>query len=87
MAQESIVRAAAAGERADVLRTSVVPPAEHAWEVARIAYAADRGEFMPLVDAQRVLLDARLDIRRSLGDRDRALAELRVLTGEFDASR
>jgi cobalt-zinc-cadmium efflux system outer membrane protein len=84
MAQEAIVRAASAAERAEVLRTTVVPPTEHAWEVARIAYVADRGEFMPLVDAQRVLLDARLEIRRALGDRDRALAELRVLTGEYD---
>jgi outer membrane protein TolC len=41
---------------------------------------------MPVIDAQRVLLDARLEIRRALGDRDRALADLAVLLGEYDGS-
>jgi cobalt-zinc-cadmium efflux system outer membrane protein len=86
-AQESIVRAQSAAERASVLQSTVVPPAEHVLEVARVAYLADRGEFMPVVDAQRVLLAARLEIRRALADRDRALADLAILLGEFDAGQ
>jgi cobalt-zinc-cadmium efflux system outer membrane protein len=86
MAQDATIRAEAAAERASVIATSIVPPAEHALEVARVAYLADRGEFMPVIDAQRVLLDARLEIRRALGDRDRALADLAVLLGEYDGS-
>jgi hypothetical protein len=42
---------------------------------------------MPVVDAQRVLLAARLEIRRALADRDRALADLAILLGEFDAGQ
>ena len=85
MAQELIVKADAAAERASVLLSTIVPPTEHALDVARVAYLADRAEFMSVIDAQRVLLDARLEIRRALADRDRALAELAVLLGEFDA--
>jgi outer membrane protein TolC len=84
MAQESIVKADSATERAAVLQSTILPPAEHVLEVARVAYIADRAEFMPVIDAQRVLLNARLEIRRALADRDRALAELAVLLGEFD---
>lgn len=85
MAQEAIVKAESATERAAVLQTTVLPPAEHVLEVARVSYLADRAEFMPVIDAQRVLLDARLEVRRALADRDRALAELAVLLGDFDA--
>lgn len=84
MAQESIVKADSATERAAVLQSTILPPAGHVLEVARVAYLADRAEFMPVIDAQRVLLNARLEIRRALADRDRALADLAVLLGEFD---
>jgi cobalt-zinc-cadmium efflux system outer membrane protein len=83
-AQESIVRATAASERVAVVQDAVVPRVQHALEVAEIAYQADRGEFMPLVDAQRVLIDARIEIIRAQGDRDRALAELQALLGDLD---
>jgi cobalt-zinc-cadmium efflux system outer membrane protein len=87
MAQEAIVRAAAAVERARVIETTVLPRATYALEVARIAYETTRGELMPVIDAQRVLVEARLEIRRAMGDRDRALAELRALSGGFDDTR
>lgn len=87
MAQDGIVRADAAQQRARVLEHTVLPRAEHALEIARIGYQADRGELMPMIDAQRTLVDTRLRIRRALGDRDRALADLRALTGEFDPSQ
>ncbi len=84
MAQELIVRADAAQQRARVLEDTVLPRTGHALEIARIAYQADRGELMPMIDAQRMLVETRLRIRRALADRDRALAELRALTGELD---
>lgn len=85
MAQEAIVRADAAQDRARVLETTVLPRAQHALEIARIGYQADRGELMPMIDAQRTLVDTRLRIRRAIADRDRAIAELRALLGEFEA--
>jgi outer membrane protein TolC len=84
MAQESIVRADAAQQRAHVLEDTVLPRIAHALEIARIAYQADRGELMPMIDAQRMLVETRLRVRRALADRDRALAELRALLGEYD---
>ncbi len=86
MAQEAIVRAGAAQQRADVLEQTVMPRALHALDVARIAYQADRGELMPMIDAQRTVVESRLRARRAVGDRDLALVELRVLTGELGST-
>jgi outer membrane protein TolC len=85
MAQDVLVRARAAAQRARIVTDVIVPRAQYALEVAAIAYEATRGELMPVVDARRTLVEVRLDIHRALGDRDRALAELRALLGDFDA--
>lgn len=87
MAQDAIVRADGAQQRARVLEQTVLPRAGHALEVARVGYQADRGELMPMIDAQRTVVESRLRVRRALGERDRALAELRALTGELEPSR
>lgn len=84
MTQDTLVRADAAQQRARVLEATVLPRVRHALETARVAYQADRGALMAMVDAQRTLVETGLRIRRALGDRDRALAELRAITGEFD---
>ena len=83
MAQELIVKADGASERAAQLTSSVLPQVEHALEVGLIAYQADRGEFMPLVEAQRTVVDARREVLNARADRDRALGGLRALLGEL----
>ena len=81
MVQEAWVKAAAAGERAALVRTSVIPPLEHGLEIARIAYQSDRGTFLDLLDTQRMLLDARLDLSRAIARREAALAQLELAVG------
>ena len=78
---ETYVRAVAAGQRASLLQTTVVPQSEQTLEVSRVAYQTDRVDFLALVDNQRALLDARLNYFRALSDRELALADLSRVVG------
>jgi len=73
---EAYVRVQAAGQRAALLRTTILPQSEQTLEVSRVAYQADRLDFLALIDSQRTLLDARLSYFRALSDRELALADL-----------
>jgi outer membrane protein TolC len=80
--QNAYVRAIKAQERAELLRTSVLPQSEQTLEVSRVAYQADRVDFLALIDNQRMLLEARLGYFRALSDREQALADLERATGQ-----
>ncbi|MEK6710392.1 MAG: D-glycero-beta-D-manno-heptose-7-phosphate kinase, partial [Nitrospinota bacterium] len=45
-------------QRAELLNTTALPPAEHEFGLARVNYAAQRGGFSELIDSQRMLLSA-----------------------------
>jgi outer membrane protein, heavy metal efflux system len=78
---EAFVRAVAAGQRASLLRTTVVPQSENTLEVSRVGYQTDRVDFLSVVDNQRALLDAQLNYFRALSDRELALADLSRAVG------
>jgi len=78
---EAYVRAIAAGQRASLLRTTVVPQSAQTLEISRIGYQSDRVDFLSLVDNQRTLLDAQLNYFRALSDRELALADLSRAVG------
>ena len=78
---DAYIRAVAAGQRASLLETTVVPQSEHTLEVARVGYQTDRVDFLSLVDNQRALLDAQLNYFRALSDRELALADLSRAVG------
>ena len=78
---ESYVRAQAAQERAVLLRTSIVPQSDQTLAVSRVAYQADRGDFLTLIDNQRVLLDAQLGYYRALSDLEQARADIERAVG------
>lgn len=86
MAREAWVRADAAAARIRLLATSVLPQSTHTLDVARAAYQNDQADFLDVLDAQRVLLDARLEYWRAIADRDRAFAELERAT-DLDLDR
>ena len=73
---DAYVRVMAAGQRASLLRTTVIPQSEQTLEVSRVAYQTNRVDFLALIDNQRVLLDAELNYFRALSDRELALADL-----------
>ena len=79
---EALVHVEAARERVQLLESSVIPHIEHSFEVARIAYASDRGEFADLLDTQRVLLSTRMDVVSARADLARAVADLELALGD-----
>jgi outer membrane protein TolC len=79
--QEAYVRVGAAGQRAALLRTSIVPQSEQTLEVSLVAYQTDRVDFLALIDNQRVLLDAQLSYYQALSDLEQALADLERAVG------
>jgi outer membrane protein, heavy metal efflux system len=76
MVQEASIRVEAAAQRAALLRTSLMPQSSQALEVSRLGYQADRGEFLDIIDNQRMLAAARLGYYRALADLERARADL-----------
>jgi outer membrane protein TolC len=83
--QEALVRLAAARDRAQLLQTSVLPQIQQSLDVARVAYQADRGGLLDLVDTHRALLAGRIDYVRARSDAQRAAADLERAVGSEPA--
>jgi outer membrane protein TolC len=78
---DAYVRTMAAGRRALLLRSTIVPQSVQTLEVSRVAYQTDRADLPALIDNQRTLLDAQLSYYRALGDRELAFADLERAVG------
>ena len=65
----------------DLYRDSLLPRAEQTLEVTRQAFAAGKGSFLDLIDAQRLRLEFQLGYERALADRARHRAEIDRLMG------
>ena len=78
---ESYVRVEAAAERATLLRTSIVPQSDQTLAVSRVAYQTDQGDFLMLIDNQRILLDVQVEYYRALSDLEQARADLERTVG------
>lgn len=85
MAGEGRVRALAARERADLVDASLLPQATHALELARAEYQTDQTSFLDLVEAERLVLDLRLDAIVARADLARALIDIETATGGLPA--
>jgi outer membrane protein TolC len=70
-----------ASERAALLRTSLVPQSTQALDVARVGYQSDRGDFLDIIDNQRMLAEARLAYYAALADLEAARADLERAVG------
>jgi cobalt-zinc-cadmium efflux system outer membrane protein len=79
--QAAYVRVNAAEQRAVLLKTTILPQSQQTLEVSRVAYQADRVDFLALLDNERTLLNAQLDYYRALSDFDQALADLERAIG------
>lgn len=78
---EAYVRVKAAEQRAALAATSVIPQARQTLEASRVAYQADRLDFLALLDNQRTLLDSQLSYYRALSDLAQARADLERAVG------
>jgi outer membrane protein, heavy metal efflux system len=79
--REAAVRLDAARERVRLLETTVLPHIAQAVDVATAAYQSNRGEYIDLLDSQRLLLTTRMDVIAARADVQRATAELESAIG------
>lgn len=66
--QDAILRLESGAERAALYREVIVPQAEESLASAEAAYTTGRQGFLDLLDAERVLFEARLTYRRLVAD-------------------
>ena len=81
--REAIVHLDAARDRARIIESTVTPQVEHAFDVARVAYASGHGPFADLLDTERVLLSTRMDLIAARADVERASADLATAVGDI----
>ncbi|MBI2805523.1 MAG: TolC family protein [Planctomycetes bacterium] len=72
----------AAKKRADLYRTSVLPKATNYYELSVKGFKGGVGEYLGVLQAQRSMVEARLEYIRALGDAWRAASEIAGLTLE-----
>ncbi len=71
-----------AQSRSALYRDSLLPKAEQALNVTQRAFAADRSDFLAVIDAQRTLLEFQLAYERAQTDQALHWAEIEKLIGE-----
>ena len=79
--QRAYVRVVTAGQRAALLRTTILPQSAQTLDASRAAYETDRVDFLAMLDNQRVFVEARLDYEEALSDLEQARADLERAVG------
>jgi cobalt-zinc-cadmium efflux system outer membrane protein len=67
---------ASARERAAVYRKELIPRAEETYRMSLAAFKGGQFEYLRVIQAQRVIAEARLEYNKSMGEAWRAAAEL-----------
>ena len=70
-----------AERKIDLYRDTLVPLAEASLAVTQEGYEAGKGDFLDVIDAQRLLLELQLAFERSVADHEQRIAELEMLVG------
>lgn len=81
--READIKARTSMRLVDLYRGSVIPQAEEALKIAQSGYQAEKTDFMDLLDAQRTLLDFRMEYYRYIVDCHTWQARVEQLTGEI----
>ena len=76
------LRAKTAKRLAEIYRTSLLPQAQESLSVAESGYQTDKSTFLDLLDAERSLLNSRLEYYQYLADYEQRLAELERIVGK-----
>lgn len=79
--QQAYVRVKSAERRAALLRTSVLPQSRQTLDVSLVAYQTERGDFLALLDNQRMQLNIQLEYFEALSQFEQALADLERAIG------
>lgn len=67
---------AAARQRADRYRTAIIPRSEETFKLSSEAFKGGQFEYLRVLQAQRALIEARLEFNRALGDAWKAAGEI-----------
>jgi cobalt-zinc-cadmium efflux system outer membrane protein len=78
----AFVRVQTAQRLAESYKTSLLPQAESALSVSEAGYQAGKSSFLDLLDAQRSLLNFKLEYYQYLADYEQRAAELERVIGE-----
>jgi cobalt-zinc-cadmium efflux system outer membrane protein len=70
---------AAARERAEIYRKELVPRAEETYKLSLAAFKGGQFEYLRVIQAQRAVAEARLELNKSLGEAWRSAGELSAL--------
>lgn len=70
-----------AERKLSLYRDSLIPKGEESLQTTAAAFEAGEGDFLSVLDAERLLLEFHLSRERALVDREVALANLELLTG------
>lgn len=79
--REAAIRIEAAERQMRLIESTVLPQIEHAFELARLAYAAGEGTFSEVLDARRMLLSTELESVEARARVARAKADLETIAG------
>ena len=75
------IRIAAAQRQARLIESTVLPQAEHAFDLARVAYAGGQGPFTDALESRRLLVTTQLELIEARASVQRAQAELESVVG------
>jgi cobalt-zinc-cadmium efflux system outer membrane protein len=73
-----------ADRRIKLLKESLIPKAQQAFEVAQQEFMGGTTPFITLIDAQRTLFELSLDLAQSEVDRETAFGEIGCCVGKYD---
>lgn len=79
--REAAVRLGAAEQRAQLVESTILPQIDHAFELARTAYANGSGEFVEVLETRRLLLANEIELASARADVQRARADLESAGG------
>ena len=80
--KDLFVKVQTAERMVELYQTSVIPQAESALKITESAYQSDRVSFLELIDAQKNLLQFRLDYCQYLTEHEKQIAELERAVGK-----
>lgn len=78
---DAYTRAVAATQRAQLLRTTLLPQSRQAVAVSSIAYESNRTDLQAVLNEQRMLRESQLSYYRALADTQQAIGDLERLVG------
>ena len=79
--RDVVVRIAAAERQAQLIQSTVMPQVEHAFELTRVAYTGGEGDFMDVLESQRLLLTTEIEYATARANIGRAYADLETAAG------